>query len=627
VEPSAVAEKLKLLPAQPGVYLMKDSLGRVLYVGKAASLRSRVRQYFQDSAYRASPRVEHLVSRIADFDYVATDNEVEALILEVSLIKRHRPPYNVRMADDKAYPYIKLTNEPFPRIVMTRRVLRDGGRYFGPYPYHEPKLVGRTIRTIRKLFKLRTCTIEITRSLPRPCLDYYIGQCTAPCVAWGAGQEEYAAQVHQAAAFLEGKQQDLLEELRRQMQEAAERREFERAAQLRDQIQAMEAVYARQRIASAGLEDRDVAAVAQSGDAACVQMFFIRGGRVQGQEHFLLSGTQGLTRGQILSQFLKQYYEDAPSLPREVLLQDPVEDQEVLAQWLARRRGGPVSVEVPQRGDRRRLVELAAENAALFLHQERARAVGGPEGVALKELQEFLRLEAVPFRIEAYDVSNFQAGEAVGSLITFEGGRPKKSDYRRFRMRWTEGPNDYAMLAEMLRRRFSQARQEQERLDRDEPLRPKWSVLPDLLVIDGGRGQLNAARDVLFEYNQAIPAIGLAKQQELVFTPDRPEPLVLPRDSQALRLLQRVRDEAHRFAHAYHQKLRERRVVFSLLDEIPGIGEKRKRDLIRHFGSVRRIRQAPLEEIAAVIGPKMAARVAAYLQEHPEVRFRDEALR
>ena len=627
MEPSAVAEKLKLLPAQPGVYLMKDSLGRVLYVGKAASLRSRVRQYFQDSAYRASPRVEHLVSRIADFDYVATDNEVEALILEVSLIKRHRPPYNVRMADDKAYPYIKLTNEPFPRIVMTRRVLRDGGRYFGPYPYHEPKLVGRTIRTIRKLFKLRTCTIEITRSLPRPCLDYYIGQCTAPCVAWGAGQEEYAAQVHQAAAFLEGKQQDLLEELRRQMQEAAERREFERAAQLRDQIQAMEAVYARQRIASAGLEDRDVAAVAQSGDAACVQMFFIRGGRVQGQEHFLLSGTQGLTRGQILSQFLKQYYEDAPSLPREVLLQDPVEDQEVLAQWLARRRGGPVSVEVPQRGDRRRLVELAAENAALFLHQERARAVGGPEGVALKELQEFLRLEAVPFRIEAYDVSNFQAGEAVGSLITFEGGRPKKSDYRRFRMRWTEGPNDYAMLAEMLRRRFSQARQEQERLDRDEPLRPKWSVLPDLLVIDGGRGQLNAARDVLFEYNQAIPAIGLAKQQELVFTPDRPEPLVLPRDSQALRLLQRVRDEAHRFAHAYHQKLRERRVVFSLLDEIPGIGEKRKRDLIRHFGSVRRIRQAPLEEIAAVIGPKMAARVAAYLQEHPEVRFRDEALR
>ncbi|MDQ7849090.1 MAG: excinuclease ABC subunit UvrC [Armatimonadota bacterium] len=627
MESSAIAEKLRLLPAQPGVYLLKDALGRVLYVGKAASLRSRVRQYFQDSASRLSPRLEHLVSRIADIDYVATDNEVEALILEVSLIKRHRPPYNVRMADDKAYPYIKLTNEPFPRIIMTRRVVRDGGRYFGPYPYHEPKLVGRTIRTIRRLFKLRTCTIEITRSLPRPCLDYYIGQCTAPCVAWGAGPEEYASQVHQAAAFLEGKQQDLLQELRQQMQEAADRREFERAAQLRDQIQAMEAVYARQRIASAGLEDRDVAAVAQSGDAACVQMFFIRGGRVQGQEHFLLSGTQGLARGQILSQFLKQYYEDAPSLPREILLQDPVEDQEVLTQWLARRRGGPVSVEVPQRGDRRRLVELAAENAALFLHQERARGVGGPEGVALKELQELLRLETMPFRIEAYDVSNFQAGEAVGSLITFEGGRPKKSDYRRFRMKWTRGPNDYAMLGEMLRRRFAQARQEQERLDRDEPLRPKWSVLPDLLVIDGGRGQLNAACEVLFEFNQTIPAIGLAKQQELVFTPDRPEPLVLPRDSQALRLLQRVRDEAHRFARAYHQKLRERRVVFSLLDEIPGIGEKRKRDLIRHFGSVRRVRQASLEEIAAVIGPKMASRVAAYLQAHPDVRVRDEALR
>lgn len=619
-------EKLKLIPAQPGVYLMKDALGRVIYVGKAASLRSRVRQYFQDGGYLENPRIQHLMSKIADFDYVATDNEVEALILEVNLIKRHRPPYNVRMADDKAYPYIKLTNEPFPKIVMTRKVVRDGGRYFGPYPYHEPKLVGRTIRTIRKLFKLRTCTIEITRDLPRPCLDYYIGQCTAPCVAWGATAEQYTEQVRQATAFLEGKQKDLLDDLRRQMQEAAERTEFERAAQLRDQVQAMEAIYERQRIASTGLEDRDVAAVAQSGDVACGQMFFIRAGRVQGQEHFLLVGTQGLTRGQILSQFLKQYYEDAPGLPREVLVQDEMEDQDLLATWLTRRRGGAVSVEVPQRGDRRRLVELAAENAALYLHQERARTVG-PEGVALKELQEALRLDVMPFRLEAYDISNFQAGEAVGSLIVFEGGRPKKSDYRRFKMKWTDGPNDYAMLQEMLRRRFAQARDEQERLDKDEPVKPKWSILPDLILIDGGKGQLSAAREVLFEYNQSIPAIGLAKQQELVFTPDRPEPLVLPKDGEALRLLQRARDEAHRFANAYHQKLRERRIVFSVLDDIRGIGEKRKRDLIRHFGSVRQIRQASVEEIAAVIGPKMAERVVAYLKGHPDVRIKDEALR
>jgi len=356
-------------------------------------------------------------------------------------------------------------------------------------------------------------------------------------------------------------------------------------------------------------------------------MFFIRGGRVQGQEHFFLDGTQGFGRAQILGQFLTQYYAEAPSPPREVFLQEAIEDQEMLAAYLRERRGGPVAVEVPQRGDRRRLVELAAENAALYLHQERARSLG-PEGVALKELQETLGLDEMPFRIEAYDISNFQAGEAVGSLIVFEGGKPAKPAYRRFKMKWTEGPNDYAMIQETLRRRFAQARQEQERLDRDEPVRPKWSILPDLILIDGGRGQLKAAQEVLFEYNQPIPAIGLAKQLELVYTPDdRPEPLVLPRDGQALRLLQRVRDEAHRFARTYHQKLRERRIVFSVLDDIPGIGEKRKRDLIRRFGSVRQIRRASEADLAAVIGAKLAARVAAYLQEHPDIRVRDEALR
>jgi len=620
-------EKLKLLPGQPGVYLMKDQTGRVIYVGKAASLRTRVRQYFQDPEVVSNPRVQHLMSRIADVEVIATSNEVEALLLEVNLIKRHRPIYNVRMADDKAFPYVKLTNEPYPKIVMTRRVVRDGARYFGPYPYHEPKLIRRTIRTVRKLFKLRTCAIEITADLPRPCLDYYIGQCTAPCVAWGATREQYGEQVRQAAQFLEGKQAPLLEALRHEMEEAAARQEFERAAQLRDRIQAMEAVYERQRIASTGLEDRDVAAVAQSGNVACVQMFFIRGGRVQGQEHFFLDGTQGFGRAQILGQFLTQYYAEAPSPPREVFLQEAIEDQEMLAAYLRERRGGPVAVEVPQRGDRRRLVELAAENAALYLHQERARSLG-PEGVALKELQETLGLDEMPFRIEAYDISNFQAGEAVGSLIVFEGGKPAKPAYRRFKMKWTEGPNDYAMIQETLRRRFAQARQEQERLDRDEPVRPKWSILPDLILIDGGRGQLKAAQEVLFEYNQPIPAIGLAKQLELVYTPDdRPEPLVLPRDGQALRLLQRVRDEAHRFARTYHQKLRERRIVFSVLDDIPGIGEKRKRDLIRRFGSVRQIRRASEADLAAVIGAKLAARVAAYLQEHPDIRVRDEALR
>src|SRR5437870_2874909 len=538
---SNLEDKLKAVPTRPGVYLMKDAAGRVIYVGKAASLRNRVRQYFQDSGHLESPRIRHLMSKIADFEVVACENEVEALILETNLIKQHRPPYNVRMADDKAFPYVKLTNEPYPKIRMTRKVLRDGASYFGPYPYHEPKLVTRTIRTIRKLFKLRSCNIEITRDLPRPCLDYYIGLCTAPCVAW-------------------------------------------------------------------------------------VQMFYIRAGRLQGQEHFLLEGTRGLTRAEALGGFLTQYYQEAPSVPREVILQDSVEDGALIAEWLTQKRGSKVEVVVPQRGERKRLADMAGENAALFLNQERAR-VSGLDGAGIKELQEILGLEHAPFRIEAYDVSNFQAGETVGSLVVFEGARPLKRDYRRFKMKWTEGPNDYASLQEMLRRRFAMAREEQEQLDRDEPVPVKWSVMPDLILIDGGRGQLNAARDVLFEYNVPIPAIGLAKREELIVTADSVDPIALPRDSHALRLLQRVRDEAHRFANAYHQKLRERRIVFSVLDEIKGIGEKRKRELIRRFGSVRHVREAPADQIAEVVGPKMAQKVLEYLRDHPDVRYKDEAVR
>jgi len=619
-------DKLKLVPAKPGVYLMKDAAGGVIYVGKAAVLRTRVRQYFQESGHLESPRIRHLMTRIADFEVIACENEVEALILETNLIKRHRPIYNVRMADDKAFPYVKITHEAFPKILMTRRVVRDGARYFGPYPYHEPKLVRRTIRTIRKLFKLRSCTIEITRDLPRPCLDYYIGQCTAPCVAWGATPEAYAEQVRQAAMFLEGKAASLLDELRVEMTRAAEAMAFERAAQLRDQIQAMEAIYEKQRIATVGLEDRDVMALAQAGSLACVQTFFIRSGRLQGQEHFILEGANGATTAEILSEFVKQFYQDAPALPPEVVLQEAVEDAELIASWLTARRGSRVQIIVPQRGDRRRLVEMAAENAALFLQHERARRAG-LEGAAVKELQEILGLENPPFRIEAYDISNFQSGESVGSMVVFEGGRPLKRDYRRFKMKWTEGPNDYAMLQEMLRRRFASGRDEQERLDRDEPVRAKWSVLPDLILIDGGRGQLNAAREVLFEYNHMIPAVGLAKQEELVVTVAQPDPLQLPRDSHSLQLLQRIRDEAHRFANAYHRQLRERRVVFSVLDEIEGVGEKRKRDLIRHFGSVRTIRQATVAQIAEIIGPKTAQKVFDYLQAHPDVRYRDEAVR
>jgi len=614
---SGLTEKLAALPDQPGVYLMKNGAGRVVYVGKATSLRSRVRQYFQPG-HTDSPRILHLISKIRDVETVVCANEVEALILEATLIKRHRPWYNVRMADDKAYPYLKLTSEPFPKIVMTRKVVRDGAKYFGPYPYHEPKLVGRTIRLIRRLFKLRTCNLEIDGSLPRPCLDYYIGQCSAPCVAWGGTAEQYAEQVRQAGEFLEGKQEGLLDGLRAQMEAAAEGLDFERAAQLRDQLRGIEALGEKQRIISAGAEDRDILALAQDGDEGCVQIFFIRGGRLVGQEHVMLQGTRGVPSAETLSAFMSQFYEVSSAPPAEILIPEPIADREVIERWLGERRGGRVTISQPQRGDRVRLVAMARENAALHLSQERARR-GDQVGPGARELAGLLGLDAPPVRIECYDISNFQGGESVASLVVAEGGRPKKRDYRRFRMKYTDGPDDVAMMREVLERRFAQARQEQERLDRDEPIPVKWAALPDLIVLDGGRGQLAAAREVLFEYNQSIPVIALAKQQELIYVPDLSEPHALPRDSQGLQLLQRLRDEAHRFANAYHQTLRERRIVFSVLDEIPGVGERRKKALIRRFGSVRNVRTATVEEIAAVegIGRKVAERIHAFLAEHP----------
>jgi excinuclease ABC subunit C len=530
------------------------------------------------------------------------------------------------MADDKAYPYLKLTNERYPKIVMTRKIARDGAKYFGPYPYHEPKLVGRTIRTIRKLFKLRTCNVEIDRTLPRPCLDYHIGQCTAPCVAWGATQEQYAEQVRQAALFLGGRQEDLVADLRAEMETAAGAMEYERAAVLRDQIRAVEAIGERQRTSGTALEDRDIVAVYAEADDACAHVFFVRGGRLSGREHFFLTGAQGHSTAEVLRNFLEQYYEFATAVPREVLIPEAVGDQDVIAEWLSQRRGGRVEVIVPQRGEKRRLVAMAQDNARLALEQERAR-LAGREGAAVRALQQVLELEEPPFRIECYDVSNFQQGEAVASMVTFEGGRPKKDAYRRFRIKWTEGPDDVGMLRETLRRRFARAREEQDRLDRDEPIRPKWSVVPDLIVIDGGRGQLRVAAEVLFEVNQQFPAVALAKREEQVFRTGHDTSLSLPKDSAALQLLQRIRDEAHRFANAYHQKLRGRRIVYSVLDEIPGVGEKRKRDLIRHFGSVRKIREASEQEISAVVGPRTASKVIEALQSRELPTYREEVIR
>jgi excinuclease ABC subunit C len=549
---SQLKEQLPSIPPKPGVYLMKDKKGKVIYVGKAVNLRSRVRSYFHASADH-SPKTHYLRQDIADLDFIVTASELEALILECNLIKKYQPRYNVRLKDDKRYPYIKISwQEPYPRIFTVRRMQNDGAKYYGPFT--ATWAVSQTLDLLRKIFPYLTCKREITGQDKRACLYYHIGRCPGPCIG-AVSQEEYRALVRQICRFLEGKSEEIINDLRAQMMAASERLEFERAATLRDQIVALERVIERQRVVSSALADEDVIAFARQDGDACVQVFFIRRGKLIGREYFVLEGTADEDARQIMTSFVKQFYDKAAYVPPEILLQSRIDEAMIIQSWLRSKRGTKVALKVPRRGQKKELVQMAAENAAETLAHLRAQWLldEGKSVEALAELQEHLDLAQPPARIECYDISNIQGKAATGSMVVFVKGVPRKSDYRRFKIRTVEGADDYAMMQEVLRRRFSRA-VEGTGKERGPAKDTAWAILPDLIVVDGGKGQLNAALEVMDEYGlrEAVPVVGLAKEREEIFAPGHPEPILLPRSSQGLFLMQRIRDEAHRLGNTWY---------------------------------------------------------------------------
>ncbi len=599
----ALTEKLERLPDRPGVYLFKDAKSQIIYVGKAASLKARVRSYFQASRTRDA-KTDALVDQIADLEYIVTANELEALILESNLVKRHRPRYNIILRDDKHYPFLKLTtDEEFPRLVVARRVAKDGATYYGPF--YPATALRETLRLVRQLFPLRTCAITIDGTAERPCLQYHIHRCNAPCTGWET-REGYARTVEDVEAFLEGREDDLTRRLTRDMEAAAGEEKYERAAILRDQIQSLNKVRESQKIISTDLEDQDLIGLARQGSEACVQIFFVRKGRLLGRESFFFDRLLGPSDGEVLSALVRQFYSKNVAPPREVLLSTDIPEAELTAEWLGQRRGGRVELAVPQRGRKRELVGMAEENAALAL-QTHLLSRDSRRQVVMEDLQRSLNLPDLPHRIEGFDISNIQGTEAVGSMVVWEAGGMKKDDYKRFRIRTVPGADDYAMMAEVLRRRYGKALEE-------------GSVLPDLVMLDGGRGQLNVGLRVLEELGlDFIPIVSLAKREEEVYHPESLHPLVLDPASPALHTLQKIRDEAHRFAITYHKTLRQKRTLQSVLDQIPGIGPTLRTNLLRHLGSARKVREASVAELAAVpkITPKLAQRIHEFF--HPKL--------
>ncbi len=604
-------EKLASLPAKPGVYLMKGGAGEVLYVGKAVNLRSRVRSYFQQSRTH-SAKIRSMVEGIVDFEYIVTDSEVEALILENTMIKEHEPWYNVRLKDDKTYPFVKVTqNEPFPRILVVRRRLRDGARYFGPYT--SAFAVRQTVKFLRKIFPIRTCRKDIVPGQQdRPCLNYHIGRCLAPCASL-VDEKTYADMIAEVCLVLEGRHEQIVPQLKARMAASADALEFEKAARIRDQLQALEAVVERQKVVANHRHDQDVLGYTRAGDIACVQVFFVRGGKLIGRDHFLLNCGSDENGDEILTAFVKQFYSESAVIPREVLLPRALQEALVLEEWLSSRRGSRVYLRVPQRGEKRRLVRMVEENAALVLREIRSREERKEQEIAmgLEELQEALQLEQPIRRMEAYDVSNIQGSEMVASMVVLVDGKPANDQYRRFKIRTVEdGPNDYDAMKEVIYRRFQRGLKEQ----RGEEPGGKFQDFPDLVLIDGGKGQLHAALESRDKLNVSVPFIGLAKRFEEIYLEGYSEPLILPRESQGLYMVQRIRDEAHRFAIAYHRQLRSRSSHRSVLDGIPGVGPKRKKALMKYFGTVKAIREATIEELAAVEGINTA--VAKEIVQH-----------
>ncbi len=602
--PPTLEEKLKSLPTSPGCYLYKDDKGEIIYVGKAVNLRSRVRSYFQKGANH-SPKTRKLVQRIADMDIVVVDSELEALVLECNLIKQHRPHYNIRLRDDKHYPYLVLTlNEPFPRLLVTRKVKQDGSKYFGPFT--NSRAVWESLRLLYRLFPMVTCRKRWDNTpQQRPCLYHHMGRCPhAPCAGLG-NKEEYRRMIDDVALFLDGKQDKLVKQMRAEMNTAAENLEFEKAARLRDQIVAVETLIERQKVVSTNAADQDVVAIINEDGKSAVQMFFIRAGKLIGQEHFLLDGTEDDDNMEhATAEFVKQYYQEASYVPKEIILPAHVEETVIIEQWLRQKKGTKVTLTVPERGEKKQLLEMASTNAKLALEQIRQSAAGEHDRTigALMELQDALGLDSPPERIEAYDISTIQGSFSVGGMVVFEDGKPAKNEYRRFKIKRptpTGEPNDFAMMREVLTRRLTEAKEGH----------AKWAKLPDLMLIDGGKGQLAVAVAVAAELEFELNMIGLAKQFELVYTPGKSDPLVLPKNSQALFLLQRIRDEVHRYSVTYHRQLRGKNATLSVLDTIPGIGQTRRRELLKFFGSVDKLKHASVDEIANA--PAMNRRVAA----------------
>lgn len=580
---SKIQEQLKLLPTNPGVYLMKNEQAKIIYVGKAINLKNRVKSYFQSSKNH-SPKVKSMVEKISDFEYIITANEIEALILECNLIKKYRPKYNISLRDDKTYPYIKVTlNEDYPTVSITRKILKDGAKYFGPYT--SAGAVHEVLNLLKKLFQIRSCRQMNTK---RPCLEFHIKRCLAPCTGRVA-KSEYREMIKSLCLFLEGRNEVVLKELTSRMQIAAENFQFELAAKLRDQVLAIEKISAKQNIII-GSSDQDIIGLARKADEACIQIFFIRSGKMIGRDHFLLNGTEDETDSALLNAFLEQYYNKATFIPKEILLPAEIENEEILSAWLSQKKNGKVSFGLPQRGVKKEMVLMANDNAVVVLEEQMIKNSAGIEQTvgAMKDLGRYLRMEKELKRIECFDISHIQGSETVASMVVFSNGAPDKQEYRRYKLKSVEGkPDDFKSMQEVVGRRYRQSD----------------GIMPDLIIIDGGKGQLNSALEIIRALGHyQIPVVGLAKQFEYVFLEGQSEPVILPPNSKALYLIQRIRDEAHRFAITYHRKLRHKRNLVSVLDHIEGIGPTRRKALWDAFGSIAEIKKAKITDLTAVPG-------------------------
>lgn len=610
-----IKEQLKKLPDKPGVYLMKDENGEIIYVGKSKSLKNRVSQYFR-SQKGHPPKVKAMVKVIKEFEYIITDTEVEALILEANLIKKHKPRYNVLLRDDKSYPYIKVTlNEKYPRVLKTRRVIKDSARYFGPYINVDA--VNQTLATIEELFPLRKCKRNLEQNNERPCLNYHIKKCLGPCTG-KVNHDEYMEMIDQIVLFLGGKQDILIKELEGKMAKAAQELHFERAAKYRDRINALKNLAEKQKIVSTSDADQDYISMAISDDKVCIMVFFVRSGKLVGREHYILEGTEDMERSEILSTFVKQFYSSTSFIPKEILAHENMEDSEVIESWLSQKRQSKVTVKQPMRGEKKKLLELVYKNALEYLtkFEEKINRDKEYSQKVLNEIKYILGLDHLPKRIEAYDISNMYGVFSVGSMVVFENGKPQNSGYRRFKVRTIEGPNDYGSMQEVLFRRFKRGIEENQML-KEQGIsfeKGKFSIFPDIVLVDGGKGHVKAAEDVLVALGLNIPVAGMVKDDKhrtkgLIYKGDE---IYLEKRSYGFKLIAKIQEEVHRFAISYHKTLRDKSMVQSVLDEIPGIGKKRKKELLKHFGSIEKIRKASVKELKEVDGMNTKSAKSVY---------------